>query len=376
MNKFVWLSAPLMFVCSETIFAACTQPQSAIFSYSTNEINQFSYNQTFPVVQQRSLSDCNPPTRVNSYFSSRLSDLTGSSPFGVNAATIQINGSAADTATLNDAKAWLAANLKITFNIRDASTAAYPATNILALTDYRFLPETVNRPTVPNTNGVRFYVGAGNGVVVLNTKIETFTVNFTNTTKPAAAIINALNGATVRIHLGTHHYIYGPYDNPSVSTEVSGSVKFYADLRLNFNFPTCTVANQIVNLATVPTSMLNSQQTANEQNFNVNINCPVAMPSKVLLATIKDSYTPSNINSNGILKNHPSLANRSNVDIQLSDASDTPLEIGSQHSFYSIPAGSTATTFIKALKARYFRSTTTATPGFVQTQATVSLDYQ
>ncbi|MFW2105991.1 fimbrial protein [Acinetobacter guillouiae] len=376
MNKLLWLSAPLLFSFSASVFAACTQPASAIFSYSSNTINQFSYNQTFPMVQQRSLSDCNPPTRVNSYFSSRLSDLTGSSPFGVNAATIQINGSTADATTLNDAKAWLAANLKVTFNIRDASAAARPATNILALTDYRFLPEMVDRPVVYNTATVPFYVGAGAGVTVLNTRIETFTVNFTNTTKPSAAIINALNSAVLRIHLGTHHYIIAPYNNPSTTVEVSGSVKFYADLRLNFNFPTCTMANQIVNLATVPTSVLNSNQTANEQAFNVNINCAVAMPSKVLLATIKDSYTVSNVNTNGILINQPSLANRSNVDIQLRDASNTPLAIGSQSSFYSIPAGSTATTFIKALKARYFRSAPTATPGFVQTQATVNLDYQ
>jgi len=97
---------------------------------------------------------------------------------------------------------------------------------------------------------------------------------------------------------------------------------------------------------------------------------------KVLLARITDSYTPSNINSNGILKNSPSLANRSNVDVQLRDSSDVPLAIGTQNPFYSIPAGSTATTFIKALKARYYRSLATATPGYVQTQATVSLDYQ
>lgn len=376
MNKLLWLSIPVILGFSQTTFAACTQPASGIYSYSSNTINQFSYNQTFPSVQQPTLVNCNPPTRVNSYFRSASSDLTGSSPFGVNAATITVNGSTADATTLNDAKAWLAANLKVTFNIRDASSASKPATNILTLTDYRFLPETVNRPVVYNTAGVPFYVGPGAGVTVLDTRVDTFVVNFINTTKPSAAIINALNGATVRIHLGTYHYIIAPYNNFSTTVEVSGSEKFYADLRLNFDFPTCTVANQIVNLATVPTSVLNSQQTANEQNFNVSINCPVAMPSKVLLATIKDSYTVSNVNTNGILINQPSLANRSNVDIQLRDASDIPLAIGSQSSFYSIPAGSTATTFIKALKARYFRSATTATPGFVQTQATVNLDYQ
>ncbi|WP_427927692.1 fimbrial protein [Acinetobacter guillouiae] len=178
------------------------------------------------------------------------------------------------------------------------------------------------------------------------------------------------------MHLGTYHYKHAPYYDRRPSSEVTGSLELYEDLKLNFNFPTCTMANQIVNLATVSNSVLNSQQTANEQNFNVEINCAVAMPSKVLLATIKDSYTASNINTNGILINQPSLVNRSNVDIQLRDGSDVPLAIGSQSSFYSIPAGSTATKFMKALKARYFRSAATATPGYVQTQATVSLDYQ
>ena len=100
------------------------------------------------------------------------------------------------------------------------------------------------------------------------------------------------------------------------------------------------------------------------------------MPNKVLLATITDSYTPSNINTNGILKNQPSLANRSNVDVQLRDDLNNPLAIGTQSPFYTVPVGSSATTFIKALKARYYRSAATATAGYVQTQATVSLDYQ
>ncbi|MBJ9955285.1 fimbrial protein [Acinetobacter baumannii] len=136
------------------------------------------------------------------------------------------------------------------------------------------------------------------------------------------------------------------------------------------------MANQNVTLAPVPTAILNSNQTANEQPFNINITCTAAMPNKLLLATITDSYTPSNVNNNGILKNQPSLANASNVDVQLRDSTDTPLAIGTQSSFYAIPAGSSATTFTKGLKARYYRSAATATPGYVKTQATVSLDYQ
>lgn len=186
-----------------------------------------------------------------------------------------------------------------------------------------------------------------------------------------------MNGATIRIHLGTSTFKYDNYqtkpptNNPKV---VVGEL--YLNLKLSFSRPTCTMSNQTVNLASISTSTLNNNQNANEQNFNVSIDCTTSMPSKVLLATIKDSYTTSNINSNGILKNRPSLANRSNVDIQLTNESDTPLAIGTQASFYTVPTGSTTTNFIKALKAKYFRSALTATPGYVQTQATVTLDYQ
>ena len=378
MNKLLWLSVPLIFSFSQTIFAACTQPATAIYPDTTGTITSFSYNQTFTAsVAKPMLIGCNPTARVNSYFNaaSGNTDLTGNSPFGV-ATTVGIIGSTADAATLNDAKTWLASNFKISFNLRDNSKGK-PAKTISSLnTSYNILPETGTGTPIYNDALIPFFNGTGTGTGPVDTITENLKITFTNTTKPSAAIIDALNGATLRIHLGTYSYKYAPYYDLRQTSEVSGSLEMYEDLTLRFNFPTCTMANQIVNLATVPTSILNSNQTANEQNFNVEINCSVAMPSKVLLATIKDSYTANNINTNGILINQPSLENRSNVDIQLRDGSDVPLAIGSQRSFYSIPTGSTVTKFIKALKARYFRSAATATPGYVQTQATVSLDYQ
>ncbi|MCF0263603.1 fimbrial protein [Acinetobacter guillouiae] len=136
------------------------------------------------------------------------------------------------------------------------------------------------------------------------------------------------------------------------------------------------MANQTVNLASVPSSILNSQQTANEQNFTIRMSCIRTMPNRSLRATITDSYTPENINTNGILKNQPTLDNKSNVDVQLRDENNIPLEIGKLTTIYNVPAGSNATTFTKTLKARYFRSEAKAEPGFVQTQATVFFDYQ
>ena len=136
------------------------------------------------------------------------------------------------------------------------------------------------------------------------------------------------------------------------------------------------MSNQTVNLAPASTSILNTDQTANQQSFNISFDCSVAMSGNTVLARVTDSYTPNNNNSNGILKNQPSLANKSNVDVQLLDEADQPLAIGIQSSFYNVPADSTATSFIKILKARYYRSETTAKPGYVHTQATVFLDYQ
>ncbi|WP_315080029.1 fimbrial protein [Acinetobacter guillouiae] len=134
--------------------------------------------------------------------------------------------------------------------------------------------------------------------------------------------------------------------------------------------------NQRVTLATVPLGILNSGRTGGEQDFNITINCTTSMSRNTLLARVTDNFNPDNSNSNGILKNQPNLANKSNVDVQLLDEANQPLSIGIQAPFYNVSAGSSATTFIKALKARYFRSALRATAGYVRAQATVFLDYQ
>ncbi|WP_228269553.1 fimbrial protein [Acinetobacter bereziniae] len=298
---------------------------------------------------------------------------SGSFPFGVDA-NIIITNSSADIITQNLAKIWLSQNLKISFDLRDDSR--YTAVEITELNKIFNVHPNTSQPGRVTINGEE-YLRASSGLRNAGFHVPNTGIALTNTIKPSSNIINALNGAIVRIHLGTLTYKYDNYNTqPPTGIPNIASIELYLNLKLTFSLPTCTMLNQVVNLAPVPTATLNSNQTANEQPFNVNINCTAAMPNKVLLATITDSYTPSNVNTNGILKNSPSLANRSNVDVQLRDDTNTPLAIGTQSPFYSIPVGSTATTFIKALKARYYRTLATATPGYVQTQATVSLDYQ
>ena len=240
MNKLLWLSVPVFFACSETAFAVCTQPPTAIFQDTTSVITNFSYQQTFSTSAAKPmLIGCNPAVRVNSYFNaaSGKTDLTGTSPFGI-ASTVQINGSTADATTLTNAKTWLANNFKISFNLRDNSKGK-PAKSIVSLnTSYNILPETGSGTPINNDAGIPFFNGTGNGTVPVDTITENLKINFTNTTKPSAAIIDALNGATIRIHLGTYHYKHAPYNDRRQSSEVTGSLEIYEDLKLNFNFPT------------------------------------------------------------------------------------------------------------------------------------------
>lgn len=385
MKKLFWLSAPFILIFSQSGLAAvanCTTYNSVTFNRVSGTINSFPYNQTFNDTNSApSVKNCSNPVAIRSSFRATTgnTDLVGISPFGVGP-TITITGSSANPVTLAAAKIWLTSNVQISFSLQDNNNSPPMVQNIIALnTDYNILPNTgLGTPVL--IGGEAYFRGATNsGTNSADVRNPVFNLKLLSITKPSAAIIDALNNATVRIHLGTINYKYDDYNGSTImpsGTPKVGATEIYVDVKMNFVLPTCTMLNQVVNLAPVPTATLNSNQTANEQAFNVNINCTAAMPNKVLLATITDSYTPSNINNNGILKNSPSLANRSNVDVQLRDSTDVPLAIGAQSPFYSIPVGSTATTFMKTLKARYYRTLATATPGYIQTQATVSIDYQ
>ncbi|MFW1744735.1 fimbrial protein [Acinetobacter guillouiae] len=379
MNKLLWLLAPLILFFSQSVFAiTCTLSSVINFNRTPATINNINYTETITDTNNvGGLANCDDKIIVRSDFRAAAGNTnltatgSGSFPFGVDS-NLTLSNSTGDAATQNLAKTWLSQNLKLSFDLRDDINKAPVAVTALN-TNYNVHPNT-SQPGRVMINGEQYL--SVDGLRNAGFSVPHTGIALINQTRPSSDIITALSGATVRIHMGRITFKYGiyppqPLDNPKVIF-----AELYLNLKLSFNLPTCTMSNQTVNLATVSTGVLNTNQTANEQNFNISINCTTSMPSKILLATIQDSYTPSNVNSNGILINHPSLTNRSNVDIQLRDETDTPLAIGSESSFYSIPAGSTATTFIKALKARYFRSAPTATPGFVQTQATVSLDYQ
>lgn len=383
MNKLLWLSAPLVLFFSQSVSAAtvtCNVPSVFNFDRASAIINTFNYAETITNTNSvGGLTGCNNQAAVRSDFrvNAQNTNLTatgsGSFPFGINNNMI-LSNSTANAATQNLAKTWLSQNLKLSFNLRDDINMT-PVVITELNKDYNVHPNT-SQPGRVTINGEE-YLRAGTGLRNARFTVPNTGIALINSTTPSSDIIAALNDATVRIHLGTLTYKYDNYQTqPPTGIPKVVSGELYLNLKLSFSRPTCTMSNQTVNLASVSAGVLNSQQTANEQNFNISIDCITTMPSKVLVAMIRDNYTPSNVNNNGILKNRPTLPNRSNVDIQLTNDTDIPLAIGTQTSFYTVPAGSTATTFIKALKARYFRSAATATAGFVQTQATVSLDYQ
>lgn len=389
MKKLYLLLTPLCFLSMQSINAAtttCTTYPTIEFNRISGTINTFPYTQIFNDTTNGVLfNNCSPRTSVaaRATFKSVTgnTDLVGTSPFSLNNNFI-INGSSADPTTLAAAKLWLINNMRITYSLRSNNNVNPLSQNILTLdTDYNIMPLTSNGESTL-INGESYFIGLGGiGTTDSSIRNNTFYLTLLSVSKPSAAIVDALNNSTVRIHLGTLSYKYDDWGNngtnpPPSGVPKTGTTELYVNLKMTFVLPTCTMVNQVVNLAPVPTTTLNNNQTSNDQPFNVNINCTGALPNKVLLAKITDSYTPTNVNTNGILKNQPGLLNGSNVDIQLRDGNDLPLSIGTQSPFYTIPAGSSATTFSKTLKARYYRSAPTATPGYVQTQATVSIDYQ
>lgn len=380
MKKCLWFSAPLILSFSQSVFAAtvsCTFSPIINFDRAAATINNFNYTQTMTnTANVGGLTNCNETMAARGDFkvSAGNTNLTatgsGSYPFGIDT-NVALNNSTANAATQNLAKTWLSENLKLSFNLRDDINTTPVAVTELNK-DYNVLPNT-SQPGRVTINGEE-YLRAVSGLVNARFSVPHTGIALINQSTPSSDIIAALNGATIRIHLGTMTFKYDNY--PPTNRTKTASTDLYLNLKLNFSPLTCTMSNQTVKLATVPASILNSNQTANEQNFNINIDCIRAMPNKLLSATITDSYTPDNINSNGILKNQPNLANKSNVDVQLMDDTNTPLTIGTQSSFYKVPAGSNATKFTKGLKARYYLSGASAKPGFVQAQATVFFDYQ
>lgn len=383
MNKWTWFLTLSTCAMGPHVFAAdldCPLTPISDFGRASSTIAKFNFAQTISnTTGVGGLRGCDNQAAVRSNFkaASGSSNLTatgsGSNSFGVDS-DIEINDSTASTVAQNSAKAWLSDNLKISFNLRDDARTTPVEVKQLD-TDYNVHPDT-SQPGRVTINGEE-YLRAGAGLRNAGFSVPNTKIALINETAASNNVIAALSGATIRIHLGTLTFKYDNFQTkpPSGDPKIT-STELYLNLKLNFSPLTCTMANQTVNLASVPSSILNSQQTANEQNFTIRMSCIRTMPNRSLRATITDSYTPENINTNGILKNQPTLANKSNVDVQLRDENNIPLEIGKLTTIYKVPAGSNATTFTKTLKARYFRSEAKAEPGFVQTQATVFFDYQ
>lgn len=388
MNKSAWffaLSGSVVFNYAEASHVTVTCPLPPMFNAERTSatINNFSYSQTMSdktSVGKLGRCDDQMATRSNFKVASGKTNLTatgsGSFPFGVDT-NIAINNSDDGTVAQNLAKLWLSENLKVSFDMSDDVSTSVASIKELNK-DYNIHPDTSQggaggRVTI---NGEE-YLKAGTGLRNAGFSVPNFGYSLINNSIPSSSIIDTLNGATVRIHLGTMTYKYDNYSTAAITgNPKSASTDVYLNLKLAFTRPTCTMDNKSVNLAALPTGILNSGQTGGEQDFNLTINCTTSMPGNILLARVTDSFTEENSNSNGVLKNLPSLANKSNVDVQLIDESNTPIAIGIQRSFYNVPASSTATKFIKALKARYFRSALRATVGYVRAQATVYLDYQ
>ncbi|WP_227515152.1 fimbrial protein, partial [Acinetobacter sp. Root1280] len=280
MNKFLWLTIPSILIFSQAVLATtvdCALQPRLNISRSTNNITAFPYSQNIVDATQYPVTSgggCRPiaAARFDFRVNSSNTDLEGSKPFGVKS-TVNVIGSTANATTLDAAKNWLASNLKLSFRFQSKDDAV----DILNQnTAYNIFPSnTANGGTggITTINGERYSTGNGSsGVTTMSVNLFSLAVQLN--VQPSSSIIDALNGKTIEIHAGT---LTVKYDNwalggnpPPTGVTATKTVEVYLNLKLNFRgFPTCTMENQTVNLAQVPTAFLNSNQTANEQSFNV-----------------------------------------------------------------------------------------------------------
>lgn len=258
MNKHLWFSGLFLCLCSQFVFAANVDcPLESMFSAerTSSTINSFSYTQMIvDKTRVGRLGPCDNQMIARSNFKagSNKTNLTatgsGSFPFGVDS-NIEINNSTASAEAQNLAKIWLSENLKTSFEMSDdVSTSVAKITELDK--DYNIHPDT-SQPGRITVKGEE-YLKAGNGLRNAGFSVPSFGFSLINNTAPSSSIIDALNGAIVRIHLGTLTYKYDSYrlEVPTGIPKIA-STEVYLNLKLSFTRPTCTMANQTVNLVPI-----------------------------------------------------------------------------------------------------------------------------
>lgn len=323
------------------------------------------------------LGGCNPNVYLRSEFTPNTALLSSPSPFALVNSNFTITGGSGDAATINQAKTYLMNNLRFAFTLKDNNIPASAVSIQNNTATHNLVPNTTPNPAnIYLYNTIPFYTGASptGGSASFGIRIPTFSYELSST-KPSSNIVNALQNATITIQLGTLKtgYLNAPASNTTPLTEQLTNVNL--SFSLSFSLPTCAVdVPATLDIGSTTIQTLETNSFSNNTPFQLKIICSAAIPNRTFKLTVQDANDLSNINTSGILKTQPGLANPSNVAIRLMNGS-SPFSIGSPFNYATTGTSPTQTQFIYTPSAQLFKISSPVTLGNVAGKARFFLDY-
>ncbi|OTG79773.1 hypothetical protein B9T31_16735 [Acinetobacter sp. ANC 4558] len=359
--------------------AGCTRNIIANYSIPTQTITTLP--QTIPygtLVGQQIIGNCILNIFVRSDFIPNSTLLSSEAPFSLKNNNFQITGGGPglnDSVILSNVKNYIMQNFKITtLAFKDNFNSPTPPKIIVnSSTTYNIIPDTSSSNFTVENNGELYYRGnQGAGQTSSGMRLNQFAFSFDHT-KPSASVISALQNATLEIPLGnllTKYFISG-----SSSDITTTNTAVILKLTINFTLPTCAVdVPATLDIGSTTIQTLETNSFSNNTPFQLKIICSAAIPNRTFKLTVQDANDLSNINTTGILKIQPGLANPSNVAIRLMNGS-SPFSIGSPFNYATTGTSPTQTQFIYTPSAQLFKISSPVTLGNVAGKARFFLDY-
>ena len=363
------------------IYAACTNlPPTITLNITGTNVSNLPISSTLsPTASSQIVGNCTPNVYLRSEFTPNAALLSSNSPFNLNNTTFTISGSTGDANAISLAKTYLINNFKFSFSLKDNNTSATSAKSISNnSTIYNILPDTApNTSNIYNYNGTPYYTGTtiNGGSGSFGIKIPSFSYQLLSE-KPSATVINALQGATITVTVGTLKTGYLNTPTTSTTPLIEQNTTINLSFILSFNLPTCAVnVPSTLDIGSTTVQALETNNISNNTPFQLDITCSTPIPNRTFKLIIEDAYDSSNINTLGRLTNQPNLINASNAVIQIMNAG-VPFNIGSQFNYGNSGTSTTQTQFQFMPSAQLLKTTSPVTLGNVAGKARFLMDYE
>lgn len=350
---------------SSQVMATCSGHSSAPAEVNVSQ-DVVDYNSAtfeYSDIRFSLLKSCNPRVFAALEAMPAMGDLSGSSPFKPGT-----TGFTTETST------WIRDNVRLEFALKDASVGAIDIPITDATLAYMIMPGSPVGGGSVVINGDDYYTGAGGlGMASIDLIVTKLKVSILFTTPLTTDIINEINSKPISTTLVNLPLSTADINDTDVRS--SSNRNLILNLQLQLKSPTCTVSDTSVDLGTTTVAALASNQVVNQKDFDVQFQCE-ALPSNALNITISDAFNGANLSETGVLLNQPGMPDAANdVGVQLLTEDGLPVKLGTQTEF--IPTDSSAAPqYSKTFKAQLYRTGANPSLGRVNTQATVTLEYE